>query len=117
MADKKSMIQSLNDLSQKIKAMSNGAEVRIQSDSSAMKNLQTQINQQEEERLKYLQSRLSDYFEPLTQDIEKDEEDLLKAYNLFCQMMELNKTAVRIYCRASIRKFFAFKIMVCRKKS
>lgn len=93
MADKRSMLQALNDISQKIKAMSNGAEVAFNSEPSAMKNLQAQINQHEEERLKYLQSRLSDYFDPLTQDIEKDEEDLLKAYNLFIQLMEVNKTA------------------------
>ena len=93
MADKRSMLQSLNTFSQKIKAMSNGAEFTINSEASAMKNLQAQINQQEEERLKYLQSRLSEYFEPVTQAIEKDEDDLLKAYNLFIQLMELNKTA------------------------
>ena len=93
MADKKSMLQALNAFSRKMKAMSDGGQVTFNPEPSAMKNLQTQINQQEEDRLSYLQSCFSEYLEPVTQAIEKDEEDLLKAYKLFIQLVELNKTA------------------------
>lgn len=52
-----------------------------------------QINQQEVDRLTSLQTRFSEYLDPVTQAIEKDEEDLLKAYELFVKLVELNKTA------------------------
>ena len=74
MADRKSMIQTLNDFSKKIQAMSLGAEFSFQKETSAMKSLQNQINQHEEDRLSYLQSRFSEYLNPVTQDIEQDEE-------------------------------------------
>ena len=92
MADRKSMIQTLNDFSKKIQAMSLGAEFSFQKETSAMKSLQNQINQHEEDRLSYLQSRFSEYLNPVTQDIEQDEENLMKAYHLFLKLQELNKT-------------------------
>ena len=92
MADRKSIIQTLSDFSKKIQAMSQVAEVTFQKETSAMKSLQTYINQQEEERQKYLQSRLTEYMTPITQDIEADEENLMKAYNLFLKLHEINKT-------------------------
>lgn len=92
MADKRSMLQTLNDFSLKIKAMADGAEFSMQSGTSDMKKLQSQINQQEEEHLKNLQLRFSEYLNPLTQEIEQDEENLMKAYQLFLKLLELNKT-------------------------
>ncbi len=93
MADKKSMLQALNAFSRKMKTMSDGGQVTFHSEPSAMKNLQLQIKQQEEERIEALQTRFSEYLEPVTQAIEKDEEDLLKAYELFTQLLALNKNA------------------------
>ena len=112
MAEKASIIKSLNDISQKIKAMSKGAEFTFHAEPSQMKNLQSQINQQEKERLEYLRSRISDFFEPVTQDIENDEEDLLKAYKLFCQLFELNKTAGD---KTTHLKSFLLTSPICRK--
>ena len=112
MVDKKSMLQALNDFSQKIKTMSNGGQVTLNPEPSAMKNLQTQINQQEEDRLTSLQTRFSEYLDPVTQDIEKDEEDLLKAYELFVKLVELNKTAGD---NSTHLKSFQLTSPLCRK--
>ena len=92
MADKRSMIQTLNEFSQKIQALSQGAEVSIYEKTSDSSRLQAQINQHEEDRQKYLKSRLAEYFNPLTQDVEQDEENLMKAYQLFLKIQEINKT-------------------------
>ncbi len=92
MAEKRSMIQTLNEFSQKIQALLQGAEVSFYEKISDSSKLQTQINQHEEERLSYLQSRFSEYLNPLTQDVEQDEENLMKAYQLFLKLQELNKT-------------------------
>ena len=92
MADRKSIIQTLSDFSKKIQAMSHGAEVTFQKETSAMKSLQTYINQQEEERQRYLKSRFSEYLNPITQEIEADEENLMKAYRLSLKLQEINKT-------------------------
>ena len=92
MAEKRSMIQTLNEFSQKIQALSQGAEVSFYEKISDSSKLQAQINQHEEERFTYLQSRFSEYLNPLTQDVEQDEENLMKAYQLFLKLQELNKT-------------------------
>lgn len=112
MADKKSMLQSLNAFSQKMKTMSDGGQVTLNQEPSVMKNLQAQINQQEEERIEALQTRFSEYLEPVTQAIEKDEEDLLKAYELFIQLVELNKTAGD---NSTHLKSFQLTSPLCRK--
>ena len=112
MADRKSMLQTLNDFSKKMHAMAQGAEVSFQKEASSMENLQTQINQQEEEHIKSLQSRFSEYLNPVTQDIEKDEDDLIKAYKLFCQLVELNQTAGD---KTTHLKSFQLTSPLCRK--
>ena len=89
---KLSIVQTLNAFSQKIKAMADGAEFTFQTAASDMTKLQAQINQQEAERFKNLQGRFSEYLNPMTQAIEQDEENLMKAYQLFLKLLELNKT-------------------------
>ena len=112
MADKKSIAQTLNEFSRKITAMSNGAEFRVNAESNRMKNLQAQINLQEEERLNYLKARFSEYLEPITQNIEEDEEALMKAYSLFCQFNELNQNAGD---RTTRLKSLSLMSPLCRK--
>ena len=83
----------LVDFSQKLSALAEGADVRVNTQPSSTDKLQEQINLQEAERTTLLRARLSEYIAPLTQDIEEDEENLLKAYKLYCQANELNQTA------------------------
>ena len=83
----------LADFSQKLSALAEGADVRVNTQPSSTDKLQEQINLQEAERTTLLRARLSEYIAPLTQDIEEDEENLLKAYKLYCQANELNQTA------------------------
>ncbi|MBO4534050.1 MAG: hypothetical protein J5726_10215 [Treponema sp.] len=60
---------------------------------SPLKSLQDQINQRESERASVLRRQFLEYVSPLTSDIEDDEEALLKAYKLYCQLVELNESA------------------------
>ena len=83
----------LADFSGKLNALSEGADVRVNAAPSATDRLQEQINLQEAERTTLLRARLQEYISPMTQDIEEDEENLLKAYKLYCQANELNQTA------------------------
>ena len=83
----------LSEFSQKLSAFTEGADVRVNAAPSATDKLQEQINIQEAERTTLLRARLAEYIAPLTQDIEEDEENLLKAYKLYCQANELNQTA------------------------
>ena len=60
---------------------------------SPFKSLQDQINERESERVSVLRRQFLEYVSPLTSDIEDDEEALLKAYKLYCQLVELNESA------------------------
>lgn len=55
------------------------------------KMLQEEINRREEERTQMLRKRYLDFLEPRTPDIEEDEENLLKAYELFCKVNEITQ--------------------------
>ena len=94
MAEKKSILQTIQDFTQKLEEFKQHGGVRVpQDDSEAQKlsRLQMHINQQEEEKRAMLRSQFQEYVLPKTQDIEKDEEDLQKAYELFCQLKSLNE--------------------------
>ncbi len=94
MAEKKNILQTLQDFNQKLEEFSQRNGVRIpQENSEAQKltKLQQHINQQDEEKMTQLRSQFQEFAMPVTQDIEQDEEALLKAYDLFCQLKELNE--------------------------
>ena len=94
MTEKKSITETLQKFSKKLQEFSEREGIRIpQPDSETQKlaKLQTKINQQEDERRLQLRSQFQEFLMPMTQDIEKDEEDLLKAYELFCQLKSLNE--------------------------
>ena len=59
----------LADFSQKLSALAEGADVRVNTQPSSTDKLQEQINLQEAERTTLLRARLSEYIAPLTQDI------------------------------------------------
>ena len=56
------------------------------------KLLQEEINRREEERTQMLRKKYLEFLEPRTPDIEEDEENLLKAYELFCKINEITDT-------------------------
>lgn len=68
----------------------NPASIKVE---SPLRSLQNQINEREAERAALLRRQFLEYISPLTADIEEDEETLLKAYKLYCQLVELNNTA------------------------
>lgn len=56
------------------------------------KILQEEINRREQERSEKLRHKFEGFLEPRTPDIEEDEENLLKAYELFCKVNEISET-------------------------
>ncbi len=83
---------AVSDFSEKYsRAKSEGSaeEVKIV---SALEPVQEKINDYEKERIEKIKKQFMDFFNPLTQDIEEDEENLVKAYKLYCQLVELNET-------------------------
>ena len=115
MAEKKSILQTLQDFTQKLEEFSQHNGVRIpQEDSESQKltRLQNHINQQEEEKRALLRTQFQEFILPKTQDIEKDEEDLMKAYDLFCQVKDLNEKSGD---RQTHLKSFALTSPLCHK--
>lgn len=89
MLERKNITLTLAEFSKKIMAFNKGAEVYIRENTSAIKNLQEKIREEEKDRINYLKARFAEYLEPVTKEIEEDEENLIKAYNLFCQINEI----------------------------
>ena len=115
MADNKTILQTLQAFSQKLEDFSQRGGVRISTQDEEytnLKNLQNQINQQEEEKREELRSQFQEFLMPVTQDIEKDEEDLVKAYTLFCQLKELNENSGD---RQTHLKRYSLSSPVCHK--
>ena len=93
-ADTKSVSQALDDFSKKFARFAADPQaVEGLKVESPLKSLQDQINERESERASVLRRQFLEYVSPLTSDIEDDEEALLKAYKLYCQVVELNETA------------------------
>ena len=95
-SDSKSISQALADFSNKFarfKAGDGGQEQASIKAASPLQSIQNQINERESERADLLRRQFLEYVSPLTADIENDEEALLKAYKLYCQLVELNSTA------------------------
>ena len=86
---------SIAAFSKKFDKLSDADKEQLEIPESKEKKLQDEINRQEEEREAELRRRFSDFIEPRTQDIEKDEEDLLKAYELYCALNELCEAAAK----------------------
>ena len=67
------------------------------------KLLQEEINRREQERTEMLRKKYQDFLEPRTPDIEEDEENLLKAYELFCKVNEISETINQDATKAKAR--------------
>lgn len=94
--NKGTISQALADFTNKFarfKAGEDGLEQDAVKVVSPLKSIQNQINERESERAALLRRQFLEYISPLTADIEEDEEALLKAYKLYCQLVELNNTA------------------------
>ena len=99
MSDSKSttgtISQALADFSSKFARFKAGSGTQEQASmkaASPLQSIQNQINERESERSALLRRQFLEYVSPLTADIENDEEALLKAYKLYCQLVEVNET-------------------------
>ncbi len=88
MSERNNPIKVLNAFSKKFAKMSDDDLDAQPSPVSKDKKLQDEINSREEERETYLRRRFEEFTEPRTQDIEEDEDNLIKAYEFFCKLTE-----------------------------
>ena len=95
MAEKRNLAQSVAAFSKKFAKLNDEDKKLQEPPVSKEKLLQEEINRRESEREEELRKRFCDYMEPRTQDIEEDEENLLKAYELFCKVKEINEAAAK----------------------
>ena len=86
MADIKSMSSIISNFSKKFSQFNKTENREIIRKKSPEKILQEKITASENERKLKLQKDFSAYLNPVTQDIESDEEFLLKAFELFRQI-------------------------------
>lgn len=88
MSERNNPIKVLNAFSKKFAKMSDDDLDAQPAPASKDKKLQDEINNREEERETYLRRRFKDFTDPRTQDIEEDEDNLIKAYEFFCKLTE-----------------------------
>ena len=86
----KSISDVLVEFTKKISRVSSNSpqqleEVKID---SPLKSLQDQINERENEKADLLRRQFMEYVTPMTSDIEEDEDNLMRAYKLFCTVTE-----------------------------
>lgn len=103
MSERKSLAQSIAAFSKKFDKLDDADKELRDQPLSKEQLLQDEINRREEERDEDLRRRFSDFLEPRTQDIEQDEEDLLKAYELYCKLDELCQNASKEGSNARLR--------------
>ena len=89
MSESKNPIKVLNAFSKKIARLSDEDLENPPAPLSKDKKLQDQIKARQLDRQTYLVRKYKDFQEPLTNDIEEDEENLIKAYDFFCKLTEL----------------------------
>ena len=86
------MIKAIADFSKKLNKFNESQEARRIVSVSSDKVLQRKILDSEEERREKLVSVLNGFLEPFSRDVEEDEENLSKAYDLFCGILEVQKS-------------------------
>ncbi|MGN0739868.1 MAG: hypothetical protein ACI4LX_06825 [Treponema sp.] len=91
MADTKSMSKIISNFSKKFSQFNKSENREIVRQKNPDRILQEKITASENERKLKLQKDFSAYLNPVTQDIESDEESLLKAYELYRQIFEVTQ--------------------------
>jgi len=93
MSEKKNLAQSIAAFSKKFSKLGEEDKDNYETPLSKEKLLQDEINRREQEREEMLRNRFADFLEPRTQDIEQDEENLVKAWDFYSKLND--------FCEAS----------------
>ena len=88
MTERNNPIKVLNAFSKKFAKLSAEDLDAQPAPVSKDKKLQDEINSRDSDRKNFLCRRLQDFTEPRTQDIEEDEDNLIKAYEFYCRLTE-----------------------------
>lgn len=65
-------------------------EVKVESE---LKPVQDSVEEYEARRVDAIKKQFDDFMNPVTQEIEQDEENLIKAYELYCKLVETCQVA------------------------
>lgn len=65
-------------------------EVKVESE---LRPVQESVEEYEARRVETIKKQFDDYMNPVTQEIEQDEENLIKAYELYCKLVETCEAA------------------------
>ena len=84
-------------------------------DRKKLNRLQEVISEREAERSTYILKKYDEYENPLTPDIEEDENSLMNAYELFCSVNQLNKANIDKGEKITKIRYFEITGAVCRK--
>ncbi|MCR5218386.1 hypothetical protein [Treponema sp.] len=86
------IIEAMEKFSRKMESFKKSDDKKNPLPESADQKLQKRINLTEEERLAAIKNEYENFKNPLSREIESDEEALLKAYELFTALNELKKS-------------------------
>ena len=59
---------------------------------SQLEPVQSSVEEYEAQRTQAIKKQFDDFMNPVTQEIEQDEENIIKAYNLYCKLEEACQT-------------------------
>ena len=107
------LAQSIAAFSKKFQKLDDDA-VPLEPAPSKEKILQDEINRREQERSEKLRHQYEDFINPRTQDIEQDEEELLKAYELYKKLNEVCVASEKEGSNTRLRAM-EFTSPLCRK--
>lgn len=114
MSEKKTLVESLQKFSQKFSKLTSDEQENAELPQSESKILQEEINRAEKTRIETLQKTFNEFVNPVTQEIEKDEESVVLAYKLFVQVKALNESSENVAALARI-KSVVITASICSK--
>lgn len=89
----KSFSQTMSEFSKKLNRFTEAGNTKLEKPLSQDKRLEQTIHNMEQDRKNLIEKQYAAFSNPVSQQVEEDEENLLKAYNLFKQALELNLNA------------------------
>lgn len=95
----KSFSQAMSDFSKKLSRFTEAGNTTIEKPLTPDKRLQAAIHNMEQDRKSLIEKQYAAFVNPVSQQVEEDEENLLKAYNLFKQALELNSNTGDVHTK------------------
>ncbi|MBE6354795.1 hypothetical protein [Treponema sp.] len=108
----KDIIEAMENFTKKMDSFKHAENKSFAVNESSEKKLQEKINRSEQERVSAIKKEYENFKNPLSREIETDENALLKAFEIFMSLTELKKNSDGE--GASLRSF-EIDCSICRK--